>query len=230
MKNKSLLSSSFFTVPKEISKEKLKRYCELWIHLQVEVTLGTLKLNGKLAEELLHAVLRSHIEEELLIENLIKVQALAAIDELGIGRKKTLMHHKLFSKQVIDSGINIESLTSNVRYLPEEVMLLKSAINNAFSLKQPNSLPGLSMSYVIETMAPQLFASQYKIFSHAGIKDRHLRHSKIHMKLEKKHAMEAESMYSNMEILYSVDSVANHVRKYSILWKNFLDMVAKEIY
>lgn len=224
-----ILQSKFFAVPTTIEKHKLKRFCELWLPLQAEFTFGIIILTGKLAQELLKSINHKRKNDEEILRYLIKGQAAAAMDELGIGREKSLMHDKTFEQQIRDSGINFELLTTELLLLPNEVGNLRNTIHKAFN-DSSNTLQALSMMYVVETIAPELFSAQYKVFSNAGIDDKYLTHSKIHVDLEKTHSAETQDIYLYVKELYSEEVVEKYVNEYSILWKNFLDMLANEVY
>lgn len=157
-----------------------------------------------------------------IYEKIFAWQAPAIIDEMGFGRDPYgMMHHKLFARQVYDTtGITERRLIGN----PLKVMsntLLRDEIQRSFN----EVVSGLCMMYTVETIAPELFATQEKIFLAAGAPIEKLLHSSLHKKLEIEHAQEAEEWNTLLTKIASDTEIKTLIQQDGKVWKNFLDDV-----
>lgn len=225
---KEILSSKFFTLGNEpLTKKQLQVYCKLWWPIQPEFTLGLVILLGKIAEKIRYDLSRRDVKSAEVYENIFKWLAPTIIDEMGFGRDPYgLMHHNLFAKQVFDTtGITKRRLVGN----PLKVLsnsLLSDEIHRSFS----NSIAsGICMMFVVETIAPEIFEMQKKIFLAAGAPLEKLQHSSLHENLEKEHANEAEEYNTLLPKIASDATIKNLIDGYGDVWKSFLDDIYQSV-
>lgn len=227
MKQNKILSSRFFILGNEsLPKERLELYCKIWWHIQPEFTLGLVILLGKVAEKIRDEITVGNLEAEELWKKIFKWQAPAIVDEMGLGRDPYgLMHHDLFIDQVCATTelSRKELLTQPFR--TETNIVLADEIRKSFS----SVVSGLCMMYVVETIAPQLFATQKKIFLSAGAELVKLRHSSLHENLEQSHADEAQEYLIFLRQISSEEEINALIDNYSLLWKNFFDEVYEKL-
>ncbi len=219
-----IFESQFFKVPENLTHAQLTLYCNLWIPLQSEFTIGTVVLNGKIAEILLHLIRNKPFDPRIsTLREILRLQTPAAADEVGVGKIPSIMHDLLFLKQIEDSNVILDSKFFRADPLHDLVCSIESAFKGEV-------VNGLAMAIVVELMAPRLFEAQYDIFRKAGIEDGLLTHSRIHKHLEEGHAEEANKMVALAEQVFGQKTVDGLMERYAQRWKDFLDYVAEVVY
>ncbi len=225
-----IFESKFFQLgDKKLTIEQLEWYCRYWWVIQPEFTLGLIALLGKLGEKVLDKVIAGDLKSERLWKGILLKQAPAIIDEMGLGRDPHgMMHHDLFEAQVrATTRLSREELFSNP---------IKTSINTVLAKKIRESFKsvdsGLAMMHIVETISPELFKVQKKIFLAAGALPLHLHHSILHESLEKEHAKESAVLdntlaYLDMEKEIKIDKSFN--KDTAALWRYFLDEIYENL-
>ncbi len=184
-----------------LARSKIELYDALWWTMQSTAAIGLVKYLGTVASEIERLTRENQDTAE--VEQLFGQIAAAIEDEMGRGRDPYgMMHHRLFLKQLELCG-----LSKPVWFETK----LSEAIRDAFV--NPDFRVGLTMMYVIETLAQRLFVKQKEIFS--DFPDGSLPYTLLHLTLEVEHA--------NQALGYEKLTYPDLVKKYLHYWSELLD-------
>lgn len=180
--------------PVSVSREKLFAYARNWLAVTRVFGLCAPQYLGLVSKYLLTCtdaeVAKAYIEY-------MQDVAMIAMDDLGLGRGaengvRGLVHYELFFAQFNDEErVKILSLS-----IEKETHELCDRIQKGFS-----TLPGgLATFTVVEAIAERIVETQQNLFGESL-------YTKLHITLEKEHAVEANDMYKKYKSLSGMETV-----------------------